>query len=242
MCEVNSTVKKLLSVTLLALLVSLPAWADFPTVAATNTSNATEVTSHAISLPADILSGHLLIVLLGLADNRTTTWPGGWTEMWSVSSAGAVVFEGYYRIADGTEGATITVTTNFGTTSGHNSYRITGYADTPEDGTPATGSGTTPDPPSLTPSWGAEDTLWLACMMHDVADITGFPTNYTDGIESSAGSSSAITGSARRELNATSENPGTFTVSLSFDWIANTIAIRPAAAAASPRRRMIIID
>ncbi|MCI0553514.1 MAG: BNR repeat-containing protein, partial [Anaerolineae bacterium] len=103
--------------------------------------------------------------------------------------------------------------------------------------TAATGTSTTPNPPNLDPSaWGTEDTLWLAIVGWDdgTTGMDSIPTAYatpngqtrvnfaSDGCGVSMGT---------RELNATSEDPGTFLLDVvSEAWIAQTVAIRPAAA------------
>jgi hypothetical protein len=98
-------------------------------------------------------------------------------------------------------------------------------------------SGSTPDPPSLNPSnWDVEDTLWLTAVSVDTSrtvtdhsnwDGAGF-TDYADYV--SGGNNGATLAIARLESAAASVDPGTITISSSDDWIAATIAIRPAAA------------
>jgi hypothetical protein len=116
-------------------------------------------------------------------------------------------------------------------------WRITGAhtSTNPAIGTTAVATNTNPDPPSLDPAdWGAEDTLWLAVVAaaNGGTTITTYPTNYTNGItENSGGTSDGVAiATARRELNATSEDPSTFTMDASRAWRANTIAVRPASA------------
>jgi hypothetical protein len=145
-----------------------------------------------------------------------------------------------YRNADGLEGATVDVTTDNNRKSSHTSYRITGHdsGTAPEISTGATGASANPDPDSLTPTGGAKDYLWLAIYGADDEQTTSaYPTNYTDGISenSSSGSFGSTVGSARRQLNAVSENPGTFTMSVSNQWAAATIAVHPTAVTRIPR-------
>lgn len=199
----------------------------FPVVAGTNTSTQTSATSHTVNLPASIAAGDLLIVLFGwpaTADDVST--PSGWTQFMNVLNNTRLY--GFYRVADGGEGSTLTVTSSSSAASRHNSYRITGYQGTLEVAT-ATGSSTTPNPPNLAPSWGAEDTLWIAAAHNSntTADIAA-PTNYGNLLE--AFLSPFEMNSARRELNASSEDPGTFANASNAQWQAATIAIRPAAA------------
>ncbi|MFZ2886447.1 MAG: LamG domain-containing protein, partial [Minisyncoccia bacterium] len=166
--------------------------------------------------------------------NDPTSAPAGWTELVNTTGGtsggtGAI----YYKIADGGEGATVNVTSSSGSLSSHNTYRISGVTGTPE-ATSAGGSSNNPDPPSLTPSWGAGDTLWIAMAGAGVQNattpnVTAYPSSYADGIEIShnfAAFAGFSAGSARRSLNATSDDPGTFTINgTSPQWIASTLAI-----------------
>lgn len=219
----------------------------FPAVAATATSADTAaVTSHTVSLPASIAAGDLLIIPFGWTSllPQTITWPTGYTAITGafVEQSTVVGVDAAYRWADGTEGATISVTTNGATKSTHNSYRITG-AENPATQAPEaanlTGtSATAPDGPPLTPTGGSKDYLWLVgCNADGETDISAAPTNYTDLLTASTGITGATSincrmGSARRELAASSENPGQFNLT-STNWTAITIAIHPAGAAAA---------
>lgn len=99
----------------------------------------------------------------------------------------------------------------------------------------STSTSTTPDPPSLDPAnWDAEDTLWLAVTSVDASrTVSAYPSSpdtFTNtGYLASGGNSGATLGWARLEKNAASVDPGTFTISSSDEWVAATIAIRPAA-------------
>lgn len=204
----------------------------FPQVAAVNGGNDTvNRTDHTVNLPAGIQAGDLLLVFFASDGNPTITFPEGWTELFDKLSALEVRLVVWYRVADGEEGATITVTTSNIQMTAHTSYRITGYSGVPECGDATTGNSTTPDPPSLTPSWGAKDTLWFAVCGYDAnKTVTAYPTDYTNGRNDFADSLWGCgVGSARRELNAESENPNVFTISASEQWVANTIAIQPVA-------------
>ena len=232
-------------ITLLFLLIVSPAWAVFPTVEATNTSeDSTGDTSIVVSLPASIQSGDLLIVAIMQSNSTATnTYPAGWVKL-SDDNGSVNTYSTGYRHADGLEGATVTITsTQTGGTS-HFSYRISGpdAGTNPEVGVAASGSSINPDPPSLNPTnWGAEDTLWIIGIGTDNAasSVATDPTNYTNPIEDSTGTSIYIY-SARRELNAASEDPGTATLDASDQWIAQTIAVRPAAV--TRRSRPIFLD
>lgn len=180
----------------------------FPTVESTATSQVnTSGTSHSATLPSGIAVGDLLIVICGCTSISAMS---GWTFALSTSSISVA-----YRVADGSEGSSVSFTTTGATRSAHNAYRISGYTGTPEAQTPAASYNV----PSLTPTWGSDDTLWIAAVRVQASDYTinGAPTNYGSLIEVGNPSSSATsryrTGSATRQLAASSDDPDSFTVS-----------------------------
>lgn len=216
---------------------------SFPQVAATNTSaESTAVSSHDVSLPTGVVSGDLLIVIFGIqtsSASASATWPSGWTEFFNVTAGtSSVLFHaGGYRLADGSEGSTIVVSTSVNGQSAHNSYRITGAENpsirAPEAATTSSDvSGSTIDPPSLTPTGGAKDYLWLVtASARGGKTVTGVPANYGNLIEiySTTGLAASVsTHSMRRELNAVSEDPSTLTFdSAATRRAAATIAVHP---------------
>lgn len=214
----------------------------FPTVASiTASSRNTNATTHTVTLPGTIVAGEKLVALFA-CDNQaraltTITWPAGWDERAErILPAGTETgFAVADRIADGTEGTSITVTTDTSETFAAQVYRVSSWHGTAaaEAASPSNGESTTPDPPNLTPSYGAEDTLWIAVGTLDIGGttISAAPTNYTDltTTQSGTGFGDVEVYSARRELNATSEDPGGFTASTTAAWHATTVAIRPAA-------------
>jgi hypothetical protein len=208
----------------------------FPQVAATNSGASTvNQTDHAVNLPSGIVSGDLLIVLFGADSNEEVGWPGGWTELIDLNANTESTLSIGYRIADGTEGSTITVTTGTSEASVHQSYRITGHAGAgtpPQVSAGAGGLSSNANPDGLTPTGGAKDYLWIAFAAIDGSgnQPTVAPTNFTNlfAQESPGGSGHVCMGAARLELNAASQDPGTFT-SPSDDWNACTLAVHPAA-------------
>ncbi|RJP54311.1 MAG: hypothetical protein C4583_03030 [Anaerolineaceae bacterium] len=136
-----------------------------------------------------------------------------------------------------TEGATVDVTSSVAVTAVHASLRITGaHASAPPEQLSVNVADPDPfDPPSLTPSWGALDTLWLAIISYRSALVTvsAFPANHPNSqaqYQHSGGTGTdggiAI---AARNLNATSNDPDAYTVSATSNGRARTVAIRPEA-------------
>jgi hypothetical protein len=205
----------------------------FPTVAARATDVNSAATSQALNLPSGISAGDLLIITIQVPQGvpQTITWPSGWTQLYNQANGGNnVQGAAAYRVADGSEGSTMTITLSGSSTVASVAFRITGHdsAIAPQAGTVATGTSSTPNPPSLTPTGGAKDYLWIVCCASDTADVTAAPTNYSNFTQPGA---LPDIGTAERLLNAASEDPGTFTIAASDEWVANTIAVHPAASA-----------
>lgn len=207
----------------------------FPVVeSVTPTVFGTAATSHLVAMPAVVLLGDLLVAEFVNSGDATVTTPTGWTQLHTTANGVTARLGSYYRIAGALDGgATFDFVTSTSVRAVAHVYRVSSWHGTtpPEVGTAATGSSTTPDPPTLTPSWGAADTLWLAVAgSAGAVTVTTYPTSYTDGFDdNTTGANSVMVGSARRQLNATSDDPGTYTVSVTGAWVAQTVAIRPAA-------------
>lgn len=210
----------------------------YPQTAAPTASTSTGVTSHPVTMPATVNAGDLLIVLFGSL-SRVISAPGGWNLL--STAANNYELNVYYKIAAGTEGGTSPAwTSTIANNTSHQVYRITAWHGTtpPEVGTSALGNSANPNPPTLTPSWGSAETLWLAVSSggyNGSPTISSYPTNYLNGVATVGGGGSQVSllGSARRELTATSDDPGTFTTSGAAEWVAQTVAIRPAIPAAT---------
>lgn len=207
------------------------------TIADTNTfaDDTGTSASYPVNLPPNIASGDLLLVFFARNANATITDPSGWAVL--VSKLNGDTFRLYAKIADGSEGSTVTVgATNNGRVSAA-SYRITGARNGVTSSEIAVssavdGASATPDPPSLTPSWGSAENLWIAVTFAASSNFTfsSYPTNYTLGQinaqTGSNGNSNAVT-LASRLLTATSEDPGVFTTVSSQTRSTYTLAIRP---------------
>ena len=208
-----------------------------------NTSSGADVgdqTSHTISLPATVAYGDRIVVALGCTTVSAVTWPAGWTEIVDSNTASANISIAY-RDCDGTEsGGTVVPTTPGGELFSAAWVVIhlqagSFHSSAPEVATSYTGSpDTAPDPPSLTPSWGSTETLWLAFAAgsrtpnntHTVAP-TGFSGLLTQ--TATSGTAQGNIGYAYKEERASSQDPSAFTTSASDIWVGATVAIRGAA-------------
>jgi hypothetical protein len=194
----------------------------------TNANN----TSHTVDLPPGLTEGNGLVIL-GAADGSPTfTLPGGWTELADAANGSNSSCVIGYRIIDGTEGASITVTTS---NTQEAVFRVIEYSnvnfttDPPEVSTVATGTSTAPNPGSVAHSNGNANYQYLAMAAVDgPSRITAAPTSYER--EDSASTNGATTAIgliwASRDIAAsTSDDPAAFTVAASEQWISFNIAI-----------------
>lgn len=216
------------------------------TVGETNGSGA--ATNKVCNLPAGIVSGDLLILELRSNAADTHSTPAGWTSLVlnDASDASNDTQSIWYRVADGTEGASVTVNGTASSKFTSVSLRISGHdsATAPALSAVATGTTAAPNSATLTPAGGAKDFLWLSLGGWEggQADPPTFPTNYTLGqvaASSGTGGSTATnsrSASSGRQLNAATEDPGAYAISASDDWNMRTLAVYPTppAAAANP--------
>jgi hypothetical protein len=212
-----------------------------PVVAATNTSSTSPVnTNHVVNLPAGLTSGNLLMILFATRQSTTVNTPAGWTQLFNDQfGAGEGKLAVFHKVSNGGEGASVTITTTGTVTSAHTSHRIVGVG-TPVAGTTVTGSSANPNPPLLTPVAGSNMYLWFAVSggrdTTGGADFTatGYPSGYSGGLEKGDNTGfGAGVASAYKLATAASEDPGTFTLSTTSAWGANTIAIPPSATVSS---------
>jgi len=163
------------------------------------------------------------------------------------SNGGSTMEAGaYYRICDGLEtGNIIDADPNFGVSrEGYNChaiiFRVGDWHGTtvPEAGTRTGSTSGTIDPPSLTPSgWdaSAEDTIWIICGGRDDDDgISAASSGYSTNYAMTENNNQVEMATSWRIAAAATENPGIYTqVGTAEEWVAYTIAIRPAPAGAS---------
>ena len=209
----------------------------YPVVADYNTSiMSVNSTSHTVALPANISSGNLLVVFFATDGDNTTGWPNegtDWIQIFGISDTRDIHLSCAYRIADGNEEATITVSTTSNETSAHISFRITGHGSSinpPEASTGAIEANANPNPDSLTASWGTDDNLWIVMEGNDDDDsINAYPNSYSDNQRTlDAGASGPTIGVATYNYNTTdTQNPDTFTIAAGEQWAAGTVVIAP---------------
>lgn len=221
----------------------------FPQIADADTKFGTVIanaTSWTLTYPTNIVSGDLLVALVA-ADGTTSMAATGWEAR--VNNGGAVSTAVLFRVANGSETGTFTLTLGATEQGAWRIFRIPastwfggtvptgGSLSTPQHSTGISVDGVgilvnaNPNPPVLDPlNWATEDTLWIAMMSADTSrTVSVYPLAGRNTADVSGGAAGATLGVCTTESAVSSLDPGTFTISASDDNDAATIAIRPAA-------------
>lgn len=187
--------------------------------------SSSSVTSHAVTLPSSMAIGDMCIIISG-AGSVTINTPAGWTSIGNTATSPANNV--FYRIIDGTEGATVTVTTSAAGFPNFIAHRITGASKTipPEFSQGGVVSSAGPGAPAITPSWGFAPILCIACVTRVVVGApTAFPTNYTIN-PTNININTHTTASVGRQLNTDTEAPAYYTFAAAASSRGFMIAIR----------------
>lgn len=206
---------------------------------------------HDVVMPATVTLGEKLLICVathhstGVISNPTTI-EAGWDEEFYIEHSSSNRFVGaiWSRTSDGTEGGTsVEVTTE---AFAYNSfishvYRFSNaHGGVDATGDSATTTSASPDSSLHTPVGGTDDYYWLTfvAFIDDAATVSVWPTNYTDNqtytVSDDGPDNSVALATAGRFLNASSENPGAFTLSESERWMSCTVAVRGAVGTSGP--------
>lgn len=212
----------------------------FPTWESTTGTPLTSATSpQSVDMPATVNAGDLLLLVYG---SQTTAGdpqtPSGWTALQSATDYSTGTGAVFAKVADGTEGGgTVEVSLAATRRGAAQIIRVSGWEGTISGvelgGVVAdVGAGTAPNAGSFSPSWGAEDTLWVwfVTASDDDEDVTAAPSGYSNLTSTKTGAglnASATVGSATLANNAASEDPGAGTLSDNADFMTGVIAVRP---------------
>lgn len=232
-------------------LLTAPAALAFPGVTTASTNGTTSTTSPLVNLPSGINSGDTLLVLIrACVSSATITAPNEGTDWIQLFEDGTEASDDttalFWRKASGGESSTVTFTFSSSAKFAAIAWRGTGATDPtvqpPEFSTLVIGPGTTdtPDPGNLSPTGGAKDYLWLwmgGWEGEQTSPPAGNPTNYSTPIGADSDIAGAVTtncrvATAERQLNAASEDPGSWTLSAANDWTAWVVALHPSGGAA----------
>lgn len=219
----------------------------FPTYTQTGTY-AGSASSHSVDL-GSFSAGDLIIVCFAAESNPTQTWTHDgatdhFTALFGVASGFGLSNQyAKYRVMQAGDSATLSVGLSASKKAGWLVIKVAagGF----DSASPCTGGGagggnnSSPDPPNLAPGWGALDILWLATSAHySASGINSAPANYS-GLAGYGSGTYVHISSAYRNLNASSENPGAFTLSSNNFWTAGVIAVKPSSA--KPRSQGYVI-
>lgn len=189
--------------------------------------------SHNVTLPASIASGDLLVMLFACRPGTPPATPSGWTLLGSANQSTNALGTWFYRWADGMEGATVAVSTSGSTAvATAQTYRIRGAdaMQNPEIATNTQTNTVNPDPPSLTPTFGPANTLWIATVntRGETDGVTAYPLPDNQTFQAGAGTSSDSSDSATcsQVSSGASLNPGTFTLTTGRTNVTATIAVK----------------
>ena len=212
------------------------------------TSGDTAATSHSVVMPATVSSGSLLMVF-GRVAGAGTVSATGWTVVQDTSDAATgddVTFYAYKdSLAVGNEDGT-------SVTFSHGNFKMAAISiavtfaenpsvQSPQASTVAIGTTATVDPTTVTPTGGAKDYLfiWFGGWEGEQTLSKTAATNYTDRADVSTGTGGAVTVNVQikigdRQLNASSTDPGSVTISAADEWTAWAIAIHPQTSTPTP--------
>ena len=215
---------------------------SFPTVRArTETALTTAGTTITINFGTNN-AGDLCIAFIGLNDTAQAITT---TESFTNLTNASATFHIIYKVLAGTEGTSTTVTVPSSTKAAVLAYTInTGTfltTQAPEFSTVATGTSTAPNSGSLSPTGGAKDYFWISAFRQngeEADDDTwcsaapSSPGTFTDLLQKTSGtvstaSTNGSVASAEYTSNASSMDPGAFTVAQSLAWRAYTVAVHP---------------
>lgn len=183
----------------------------------------------------------------GTSGSVFSSWGGSFTEFCDqmTTNSSTIAIGAAYKWSTGSETGTFTVT-QAATITGYSSMVLLSIpgahaSSPPEVVTIADGTSTAANPGSLSPSWGAEDTLWISVVASGETSATGSwtgtgttaPTNYTDRADANVTDSSTVgqmeVAVSFRQVNAASEDVGTAGVDTSnAKNSAIVISVRPA--------------
>ncbi len=201
----------------------------FPAIVSTATSYCnTDRTSHAVTLPSGLEAGNLLLILFVTDGTPGVTAPDGYYSQGEKNGTATQLLVSF-KVIDGTEGSSLTITTTSSEQSAHLAIQLSGAAGIRLGGG-ATGTTSQPNPGSFTTPWDEDDTLWIATCGWDYnRSLSAYPSNYSYGLWTRANTTGGCgVAAAFREYKATSEDPSYFTLSYGDEWAAITIGVCPA--------------
>lgn len=201
----------------------------FPVIASrTTTVDAGTEATHSIGLGSPSAGDLLLVFFSANLSNPSSITvhealsSSGWTPIAHSTAGNSSRLAVFTKIAVGGGGDTLTLFTNQVVRAAAVCYRITGHGSSVAVGTFASANSTNGDPPAVSISGAAQDVLFIAALATGLSVASAAPSSYGT-LTTAAGTISAIS-TADRNLNATTDNPGSFT-NTSQNWTAVAVAV-----------------
>ena len=180
-------------------------------------------TNHTVTLPGSLVVGRILIVVVALRANTSISFPAGYTEFLSEGSNSVTDVAAGYRFVDGTEGASLTVTSGLGRAGAH---WVGQYSGNHASAAPESVSGEGLDSPPITPTWGESDFFVIAGQGYEGVESPVAPAGY--GTVTNQANDGALAVAGLLLEAQTSENPGAWS-GMGLGRVVFALAIRPAA-------------
>jgi hypothetical protein len=209
----------------------------FPVIATSATTVDANGATTAVTMPAGITAGDLLLVFVSHYNNSLSQpLDGGWEplveQLFGLTTT--LSLSVYGKIAVG--GDTCSLVASAADTVVH-ALRITGHGvgaiEEAVTRAVAVGTSPSPNPPSCTPNSDLRDRLWLEVFAAQNGGnaVSYQSTNFT-AVAQAESANRALLAVASRNANAVTMNPGVMSMTASDTWVAATLSIPPAMAVA----------
>lgn len=193
-----------------------------PSFHASTVANTT-TTARQVSIPANS-TGKLAVSLFTMRGGlgATLTFPGDWNQFQPAISVNNIRCAGAWKVLDGSEGSTVALTSsNVNSLACTSTTAVFSNVNNAAFGTSVTGNNAAPNSPSLTPSAGTRNYMFLSFFFWDgtASTISSGPSGYTvtSPVDERAAQSYKLV------LNSSAaDDPGTWSMSQARDWRANT--------------------
>ena len=181
------------------------------------------------SLPSGISSGDIIVVFVGV-DGSPTASISGFTQQIAESAwAASASYFIFSKVADGTEGSSVTLTLNASEAVCVSIWVISNVTQIAFSSAATNAGSVNPDSPSLTSGFGGISTFWISSFATDngTPTISSFPSGYLNGQSLSFSNDFGSTrlGVSGKIARVPTEDPPQYTISESHNWCAVTVAI-----------------
>lgn len=204
-------------------------------------SSGSSSATHSVTRPSGRQVGDVILYLFAFDNSTSITDYGPTTEENNVYDAADPsrnidTFILWEKLS-GTVSDTWTITLGAARIAAYAAYLIRGAYPTTTMQSVVNGeqdlAGSAPNPGSISPAWGTEETLFFAYTGHDdgTSTVDTFPSGYSDTVNYRDNTSGGIgLGIGWKQATAASEDPSAFALSASEEYVVNTVAVRLAQA------------